>query len=243
MECRVGHVPTLGRSSLGAGSWQLAAGRRQKITRSKQCTKKTPAHTPERLKPHVTGNEPVATAWLSISNHAVPFAVPSTLAIAHPQPVSRPVANKITHPLSISAVRLATALTISKISYTLPLAHSVPLAPVPVSQAQWTTQLHTRQQVALTGEELHPQPYPTRRVASPQECKGESITQACFALSLASLPEWPLMLRQIVVEALTRNVKEDHIREIFGKYGVIKDVRMPMNPTCTYHLIASQALG
>ncbi|EUC45931.1 hypothetical protein COCMIDRAFT_4967 [Bipolaris oryzae ATCC 44560] len=37
---------------------------------------------------------------------------------------------------------------------------------------------------------------------------------------------------KIVVEALTRNVKEDHIREIFGKYGVIKDVRMPMNPTC-----------
>ncbi|KAI8936800.1 hypothetical protein NX059_006042 [Plenodomus lindquistii] len=36
---------------------------------------------------------------------------------------------------------------------------------------------------------------------------------------------------QIVVEALTRNVKEDHVREIFGKYGVIKDVQMPMNPT------------
>ncbi|KAF2025997.1 hypothetical protein EK21DRAFT_49805, partial [Setomelanomma holmii] len=35
----------------------------------------------------------------------------------------------------------------------------------------------------------------------------------------------------IVVEALTRNVKEDHIREIFGKYGVIKDLRMPLNPT------------
>ncbi|KAF1842580.1 uncharacterized protein K460DRAFT_409983 [Cucurbitaria berberidis CBS 394.84] len=38
-------------------------------------------------------------------------------------------------------------------------------------------------------------------------------------------------LLEIVVEALTRNVKEDHIREIFGKYGVIKDLRMPMNPT------------
>ncbi|KAH9872092.1 hypothetical protein J1614_006353 [Plenodomus biglobosus] len=36
---------------------------------------------------------------------------------------------------------------------------------------------------------------------------------------------------KIVVEALTRNVKEDHVREIFGKYGVIKDLRMPMNPT------------
>ncbi|KAI4662231.1 uncharacterized protein J4E79_004520 [Alternaria viburni] len=35
----------------------------------------------------------------------------------------------------------------------------------------------------------------------------------------------------IVVEALTRNVKEDHVREIFGKYGVIKELTMPMNPT------------
>jgi RNA recognition motif-containing protein len=43
---------------------------------------------------------------------------------------------------------------------------------------------------------------------------------------------------QIVVEALTRNVKEDHVREIFGKYGIIKDLRMPMNPTCTsFHLV------
>ncbi|KAG9191950.1 hypothetical protein G6011_10684 [Alternaria panax] len=38
-----------------------------------------------------------------------------------------------------------------------------------------------------------------------------------------------LSLRQIVVEALTRNVKEEHVREIFGKYGVIKDLKMPMN--------------
>ncbi|KAI4668306.1 uncharacterized protein J4E78_002130 [Alternaria triticimaculans] len=37
--------------------------------------------------------------------------------------------------------------------------------------------------------------------------------------------------REIVVEALTRNVKEDHVREIFGKYGVIKELTMPMNPT------------
>ncbi|KAF2032461.1 hypothetical protein EK21DRAFT_47252, partial [Setomelanomma holmii] len=35
----------------------------------------------------------------------------------------------------------------------------------------------------------------------------------------------------IVVEAFTRNVKEDRICEIFGKYGVIKDLRMPTNPT------------
>ena len=51
------------------------------------------------------------------------------------------------------------------------------------------------------------------------------------------------MLQQIVVEALTRNVKEDHVREIFGKYGVIKDLRMPMNPTCTLPLAAFGAPG
>ncbi|KAF2795264.1 hypothetical protein K505DRAFT_210329, partial [Melanomma pulvis-pyrius CBS 109.77] len=34
----------------------------------------------------------------------------------------------------------------------------------------------------------------------------------------------------IVVELLTKNVKEDHLREIFGKYGLIKDLKLPMNP-------------
>jgi len=38
---------------------------------------------------------------------------------------------------------------------------------------------------------------------------------------------------QVVVEALTRNVGPDHIREIFGQYGAIQEVRMPMHPTCT----------
>ena len=186
---------------------------------------------------------------LRISNHADPFPVPKTLAVAHPQPISRPVASQIAHSLSFRAVWLAEAVPVSKISYTFSLAHSIPIAPVPVSQAQWTTQLHTRQQIALAREELYSQPYPKRWVASTQKCKGEKIgcldpsTQTCFGLSPATLLELSLMLRQIVVEALTRNVKEDHIREIFGKYGVIKDVRMPMNPTCTYsHSIASTQL-
>jgi len=51
------------------------------------------------------------------------------------------------------------------------------------------------------------------------------------------------MFQKIVVEALTRNVKEDHVREIFGKYGVIKDLRMPMNPTCMLPLAASNTPG
>ncbi|KAF3051033.1 hypothetical protein E8E11_008109 [Didymella keratinophila] len=44
-----------------------------------------------------------------------------------------------------------------------------------------------------------------------------------------TVADW-MQIEDIVVEALTKNVKEDHIREIFGKYGTIKDLRMPMNP-------------
>ncbi|KAL5118073.1 hypothetical protein ACEQ8H_004060 [Pleosporales sp. CAS-2024a] len=73
---------------------------------------------------------------------------------------------------------------------------------VSISQTQWSTQLQPRQQVTVAREELYAQPDSQRRLARAQECK----------------------------EALTRNVKEGHIREIFGKYGVIKDLRMPMNP-------------
>jgi len=36
-----------------------------------------------------------------------------------------------------------------------------------------------------------------------------------------------------VIEKLTKNVAEDHINEIFGAYGEIKVVDMPMNRQCT----------
>lgn len=39
---------------------------------------------------------------------------------------------------------------------------------------------------------------------------------------------------QIVIEKLTKNVTEEHIREIFGAYGDIKFVDMPVNPHCTF---------
>ncbi|KAK0726874.1 hypothetical protein B0T26DRAFT_610552, partial [Lasiosphaeria miniovina] len=32
----------------------------------------------------------------------------------------------------------------------------------------------------------------------------------------------------VVVERLTKNVKEDHLREIFGQYGEIEDLDLPM---------------
>ncbi|RPB23452.1 hypothetical protein L211DRAFT_745760, partial [Terfezia boudieri ATCC MYA-4762] len=34
----------------------------------------------------------------------------------------------------------------------------------------------------------------------------------------------------IVIEKLTKNVTEEHIREIFGVYGDIKFIDMPLNP-------------
>jgi RNA-binding protein with serine-rich domain 1 len=38
---------------------------------------------------------------------------------------------------------------------------------------------------------------------------------------------------KIVVEKLTKNVDEAHLREIFGSYGQIESLDMPMNRQCT----------
>ncbi|RDW66940.1 hypothetical protein BP5796_09689 [Coleophoma crateriformis] len=39
----------------------------------------------------------------------------------------------------------------------------------------------------------------------------------------------PLRSTKVVIEKLTKNVNEDHLREIFGTYGTIRDLDMPMN--------------
>ena len=39
---------------------------------------------------------------------------------------------------------------------------------------------------------------------------------------------------QIVVEKLTKNVNEDHLREIFGAYGTIRELELPMNKHCMF---------
>ena len=40
-------------------------------------------------------------------------------------------------------------------------------------------------------------------------------------------------MEQIVVEKLTKNVNVDHLKEIFGAYGPIQDVDLPMNQQCS----------
>ena len=35
-----------------------------------------------------------------------------------------------------------------------------------------------------------------------------------------------------MVEKLTKNVNEEHLREIFGAYGPIQEVDLPMNRQC-----------
>lgn len=51
-----------------------------------------------------------------------------------------------------------------------------------------------------------------------------------------------LTLFQIVVEQLTKNVNEGHLREIFGNYGPIKDLKLPLNPACKYKFCYVPAL-
>lgn len=36
-----------------------------------------------------------------------------------------------------------------------------------------------------------------------------------------------------MVERLTKNVTEDHLREIFGQYGEINDMDVPLSRQCT----------
>ena len=41
---------------------------------------------------------------------------------------------------------------------------------------------------------------------------------------------------KIVVEKLTKNVNESHLREIFGAYGSIQDLDLPINRQCIHPL-------
>jgi RNA recognition motif-containing protein len=50
-------------------------------------------------------------------------------------------------------------------------------------------------------------------------------------------------MQQIVVEKLTKNVIEDHLREVFGLYGQIQEIDMPMNRQCTQYREPLQILS
>ena len=47
---------------------------------------------------------------------------------------------------------------------------------------------------------------------------------------------------QIVVERLTKNVNEDHLYEIFGQYGEIDDLDLPVNRQCEFTSAHAPAL-
>ena len=47
-------------------------------------------------------------------------------------------------------------------------------------------------------------------------------------------PVRPPRSSKIVVEKLTKNVNENHLHEIFGMYGAVREVDMPMNRQCRY---------
>lgn len=38
--------------------------------------------------------------------------------------------------------------------------------------------------------------------------------------------------RQIVVERLSKNINEQHLYEIFGQFGRVKDLDLPINRNC-----------
>jgi RNA-binding protein with serine-rich domain 1 len=72
---------------------------------------------------------------------------------------------------------------------------------------------------------------PSRR-SSPDAPRSAKVS-IHFSVS-SSFPPLLDIDKQIVVEQLTKNVNEEHLYEIFGKYGRIKDLKLPMNPVCMY---------
>ncbi|KAF9740384.1 hypothetical protein PMIN02_011590 [Paraphaeosphaeria minitans] len=56
--------------------------------------------------------------------------------------------------------------------------------------------------------------------------RGRSFTRSPSRRSTSPAPR----SAKIVIEQLTKNVNEGHLREIFGSYGPIKDIKLPVNP-------------
>lgn len=67
----------------------------------------------------------------------------------------------------------------------------------------------------------------------PKSSKARSL---CYRYGLAELTRL-----QIVVEKLTKNVNENHLFEVFGAYGPIKDLDLPINRQCMEVLQSSES--
>ncbi len=79
----------------------------------------------------------------------------------------------------------------------------------------------------------HPQPEPERNCrakhqSEPRPSPPSPPSQPLGAPDQVAANHW-----QIVVERLTKNVNEDHLWEIFGHYGHIRDLDLPLNRQCT----------
>lgn len=78
---------------------------------------------------------------------------------------------------------------------------------------------------------------PSRRSSSPPPRSAKVLKPIFYAcprvFKRPALSCNDCSLSQIVVEQLTKNVNEGHLREIFGKYGPIRDLKLPINPVCT----------
>ncbi|KAL7621018.1 hypothetical protein AAE478_008330 [Parahypoxylon ruwenzoriense] len=73
-------------------------------------------------------------------------------------------------------------------------------------------------------------PSPTSRRNGRFRSESRSLSRARDARDARGRSESPLRgSTKIVVEKLTKTINEDHLHEIFGQYGPIRDLDMPMN--------------
>ncbi|KAK4227361.1 hypothetical protein QBC38DRAFT_194212 [Podospora fimiseda] len=63
------------------------------------------------------------------------------------------------------------------------------------------------------------------------DSRGRSWSRSRSRSRTPRSPTPPFKSTKIVVERLTKNVNEDHLKEIFGQYGEIEDLDLPVNRT------------
>lgn len=77
-----------------------------------------------------------------------------------------------------------------------------------------------------------------RRSLSPPPARARSYSRGgdsrsrSRSLTRSLSPLQPVRSTKIVVERLTKNINENHLREIFGQFGEIEDLDLPLNRTC-----------